>query len=330
MGRQADLLAMQPIAMQLFIKSILTDRLAHGYLLEGARGTGKKRTAKWLSQTRFCLEKSDGELACGTCNNCLRIENDNHPDVHWLEPDGNSIKIDQVRELKQELSKRGMESDRKVLIINSADKMTVQSANSLLKFIEEPDGGMLILFLTASPQQILPTIQSRLQPVSFRALPFEAFVSDLIAQGILEQKARVLASVAGNAEQAITWNEDEWFAEARNVTVKLYEGLHHQGVDPMLLIQESWMPVFKDKTQLHLGLELLLLLYRDRLHLSLNDDYRPICMEQASMLKQDILRKSLTDTTAEMEIILGAKRKLDSNMNTQLLMEQLVLKIQGR
>ncbi|WP_430534399.1 DNA polymerase III subunit delta' [Listeria rocourtiae] len=330
MGRQADLLVMQPIAMQLFIKSILTDRLAHGYLLEGARGTGKRRIAKWLSQTRFCLEKSDDELACGMCNNCLRIENDNHPDVHWLEPDGNSIKIDQVRELKQELSKRGMESDCKVLIIDNADKMTVQSANSLLKFIEEPDGGMLILFLTASPQQILPTIQSRLQPVSFRALPFKAFVNDLLVQGVSEQKARVLASVAGNAEQAIIWNEDEWFADARNVTVKLYEGLHHQGVDPILLVQEAWMPVFKDKTQLHLGLELLLLLYRDRLHLSLNDNYSPICTEQASILKQDTLRKSLTDTTAEMEIILGAKRRLDSNMNTQLLMEQLVLKIQGR
>ncbi len=63
-----------------------------------------------------------------------------------LEPDGASIKIDQVRALKQELSKRGMESDQKVVIIYDAEKMTVQSANSLLKFIEEPEGGLLLLF----------------------------------------------------------------------------------------------------------------------------------------------------------------------------------------
>ncbi|EFS01529.1 DNA polymerase III subunit delta' [Listeria seeligeri] len=330
MGLQDELTVMQPVVMKIFSKSVRENRLSHGYLLEGASGTGKKRTALWLAQSLFCLEATETELACGECANCTRIASHNHPDVHLLEPDGASIKIDQVRALKQELSKRGMESDRKVVIIYDAEKMTVQSANSLLKFIEEPEGGLLLLFLTTNPAQILPTIQSRLQPVTFKSLTFDSLVDSLTRIGISEQKARIYASITGSTEQAKNFEEDEWFGEARSAVVKLYEGLHHQGTSPLIIIQESWMPLFKEKDKMALGLELLLLLYRDRLHLTLDESYEPICTAQKEMLAQDALRKSLSETTGEIEKILAAKSKLASNMNMQLLMEQLVLEIQGR
>lgn len=245
MGLQDELTVMQPVVMKIFSKSVRENRLSHGYLLEGASGTGKKRTSLWLAQSLFCLEPTKTELACGECANCTRIASHNHPDVHLLEPDGASIKIDQVRALKQELSKRGMESDRKVVIIYDAEKMTVQSANSLLKFIEEPEGGLLLLFLTTNPGQILPTIQSRLQPVTFKSLTFDNLVASLTRVGISEQKARIYASITGSTEQAKNFEEDEWFGEARTTVIKLYEGLHHQGTSPLIIIQESWMPLFK-------------------------------------------------------------------------------------
>lgn len=330
MGLQDELTMMQPVVMKIFSKSVRENRLSHGYLFEGTRGTGKKRTALWLAQSLFCLESTETELVCGKCTNCTRIASHNHPDVHLLEPDGASIKIDQVRALKQELSKRGMESDQKVVIIYDAEKMTVQSANSLLKFIEEPEGGLLLLFLTTNPGQILPTIQSRLQPVTFKSLTFDSLLASLTAAGISEQKARIYASITGSVEEAKAFEESEWFSEARNVVIKLYEGIHHQGTSPLIIIQESWMPLFKEKDKMALGLELLLLLYRDRLHLTFDENYEPICTAQKEMLGQDALRKSLSETTGEIEKILAAKSKLDSNMNTQLLMEQLVLEIQGR
>lgn len=107
MGLQDELTVMQPVVMKIFSKSVRENRLSHGYLFEGSSGTGKKRTALWLAQSLFCLESTETELACGKCANCTRIASHNHPDVHLLEPDGASIKIDQVRALKQELSKRG-------------------------------------------------------------------------------------------------------------------------------------------------------------------------------------------------------------------------------
>lgn len=75
--------------------------------------------------------------------------------------------------------------------------MTVQSANSLLKFIEEPEGGLLLLFLTTNPGQILPTIQSRLQPVTFKSLTFDSLLASLTAAGISEQKRGFMLALLG-------------------------------------------------------------------------------------------------------------------------------------
>lgn len=126
----------------------------------------------------------------------------------------------------------------------------------------------------------MPTIQSRLQPVTFKSLTFDSLLASLTAAGISEQKARIYASITGSVEEAKAFEESEWFSEARNVVIKLYEGIHHQGTSPLIIIQESWMPLFKEKDKMALGLELLLLLYRDRLHLTLDENYEPICTAQ--------------------------------------------------
>ncbi|MCB2828642.1 DNA polymerase III subunit delta', partial [Listeria monocytogenes] len=77
----------------------------------------------------------------------------------------------------------------------------------------------------------------------------------------------------------------------------LYEGIHHPGTSTLIIIQESWMPLFTAKEKMALGLELLLLLYRARLHLTLDENYDPICTAQKEMLGQDAMRKSLSETT---------------------------------
>ncbi|MFG5456460.1 DNA polymerase III subunit delta', partial [Enterococcus faecalis] len=75
---------------------------------------------------------------CESCRNCQRIESGNHPDVHVVHPDGLSIKKGQIQALQEEFSKTGLESHKKLYIISHADQMTVNAANSLLKFLEEP------------------------------------------------------------------------------------------------------------------------------------------------------------------------------------------------
>ncbi|OVE62162.1 DNA polymerase III subunit delta', partial [Chryseobacterium mucoviscidosis] len=122
---------------------------------EGRKGTGKLDAATLLAKSFFCLE--DGAEPCESCRNCQRIESGNHPDVHVVHPDGLSIKKGQIQALQEEFSKTGLESHKKLYIISHADQMTVNAANSLLKFLEEPSSDTIAVLLTEQPQKLLDT-----------------------------------------------------------------------------------------------------------------------------------------------------------------------------
>ena len=112
----------QPFLTKHFAKLIRENKLVHAYLLSGAEGTGKIELAKWVAKGIFCLNSQNG-VPCLKCSECNRIENNNHPDVVTIMPDGLSIKVEQIRYLKSEFNKSGVESDRKVFIIQDAQKM---------------------------------------------------------------------------------------------------------------------------------------------------------------------------------------------------------------
>ncbi|PAM96208.1 DNA polymerase III subunit delta', partial [Flavobacterium sp. IR1] len=165
----------QPKVVQLLQRSLEKDRLAHAYLFEGSKGTGKKQIAFQLAKSFLC-KNNEGAEPCLVCIDCKRIEHRNHPDVHIIEPDGLSIKKQQVEHLQKEFTYRGVESGKKVYLVDQADKMSASAANSLLKFLEEPTAPTLAVLMTERASSVLPTIQSRSQQLSFSPLPREKFI----------------------------------------------------------------------------------------------------------------------------------------------------------
>ncbi|MFE5278853.1 DNA polymerase III subunit delta', partial [Bacillus cereus] len=178
--------------------SIKKGRLAHAYLFEGMRGTGKKDVSLLLSKSLFCTQPVDGYMPCEVCHNCKRINSGNHPDIHIVEPDGASIKKQQIQMLQEEFAKTGVESKKKVYTIVHADRMTVNAANSLLKFLEEPTSETTAILLTEQTQKILPTILSRCQIVTFKQLSSEHLIQKLVERGVSEKKAPIIAQLTNN------------------------------------------------------------------------------------------------------------------------------------
>ncbi|MFD1708131.1 DNA polymerase III subunit delta' [Siminovitchia sediminis] len=319
----------QPIAARLLKNSLEHHRIAHAYLFEGDHGTGKKAGSLLMAASLFCEESGQNVNPCGHCTNCKRINSGNHPDVHHVEPDGFSIKIDQIRALRTEFSKSGMESSRKLYIIKDAEKMTVQAANSLLKFLEEPHSGTTAVLITEQPQQLLPTIISRCQSVPFFSLTPEQFAKKLEEAGVLKGKTALLSMITNDLQEALRLSDDDWFAQARKIVLKLYEAMKQNSLYAMISIQTEWLGHFKEKAQHELGLSLLLYIYKDMLNIQLGKDRQLIYPDQREMLERDALHTSMKRLSDQMTAILEAKRKLHANMNPQLLMEQLVLNLQG-
>ncbi|ARK28425.1 DNA polymerase III subunit delta' [Halalkalibacter krulwichiae] len=317
----------QPRIVNLLVRTLEKDRLAHAYLFEGSKGTGKKKVALQLAKSYFCGERKATD-PCMHCADCKRIEHGNHPDVHMIDPDGQSIKKHQVEHLQKEFSYRGMESAKKVYIVNHADLMTVGAANSILKFLEEPAAETLAILLTEQGSKVLPTIHSRSQHLTFAPLSREKFIENLIKNGNSSTISTLIASLTTSEDEATLLLEGDWIAQARTVVIQLVEEAYSRPSQVLFTLQEKWLPLFKERAQQETGLDMILLWMRDLMYTKVGKVDALTYVDQQSKLEQQALTSSQELLSRNMSAVLQAKRHLAANVNLQLLMEKLLLTIQ--
>lgn len=300
--------AIQPIVFRQLQNSFEHGRLAHAYLFEGDQGTGKAELALWFTKHLFCLDLQAG-MPCERCNNCLRIASREHPDVVEIEPDGQSIKVDQIRALQSELAKTGFESAKKVVIIHQAEKMNVSSANSLLKFLEEPPANFMIILETQSLGKILPTIRSRCQIIHFQALSTERLQSRLAAEQVPAKTAKLLANLTNSYTKAVEISKDEWFNEARDVVIQWFNYLEKNDPQAFIYVQKKLVKTFKDKAQQQFAFEMLGYFVKEKRNQVMRQN-------QAGLAKYNNL----------LEEVLAANQKLEANVSFQNIAEQITLR----
>lgn len=147
-------------------RSFHSNRLAHAYCIVGSPRGNAAAFAEAMLKLVFCSAPMD-ERPCGVCTACSRVEKRIHPDLIWIEPQSKSrvIRVDEMRLLNNRLQQTSYEGGWKGCVIAYADRLNDQSANAFLKTLEEPSGHTLLLLLTDSPHQMLPTILSRCQTI---------------------------------------------------------------------------------------------------------------------------------------------------------------------
>lgn len=311
----------------LFTKMNQKEQLQHAYIFEGARGVGKYEMAKWISQMIYCENLSEEGEPCLECNQCRRIEAEEHPDVVSLEPDGASIKVGQVREIKEVFSKSGMESRKKILIVREMDKMTASGANSLLKFIEEPEGEIMIFLLTTEVQKLLPTIISRCQVMHFQTASIENRVMDIESEDIPRESATILAYLTQDSKVAKEIHADEDFQKVIQTVWQWFVLLNTNNDQAFIYVHTNIMPLIKSKEESNLLLNLLLIVYRDLMALSYEQEHLIAFSKYEAQLQKmatDLIEKKISEILIT---ILEAQKKLSSHVAAQGLFEQIVLKI---
>ncbi|NWO12925.1 DNA polymerase III subunit delta' [Virgibacillus sp.] len=318
----------QPLASKIIINSMKKDRISHAYLLQGERGTGKRAIATLIAKGLFC-EKNEIADPCLECNTCKRIASGNHPDVHWIEPDDKSIKIEQIRNLQKEFTYSGMESDQKVYIIDGAETLTVNAANRILKFLEEPNKKTTAIMLTENSQAILPTIRSRCQVIDLRPLHPGEFQQQLIEKGLDQRSAILISAMTNNLQEAIDKSHDESFATARRIVIQLVEILLTNPQDVYLSIHQHWVTHFKERNEQEEGLDLLLFAIKDILYYQIEHEAGMVFFAPSDeLLKKAAMYFSQEKLLASLQAVLQAKRKLKQNVHPTLVIEQLTLQMQ--
>lgn len=120
---------------EMLYKSVKDKKTSHSYLFVGIEGIGKKEIAKEFAKMLLCINENK---YCNTCKSCIEFDSNNNPDFLYIEPDGNSVKIEQIRYIQRKIQEKPIISNKKVYIINDADRMTTEAQNCLLKTLEEP------------------------------------------------------------------------------------------------------------------------------------------------------------------------------------------------
>lgn len=230
-----------------FKKVIKRQELSHAYIFEGKAASGKLDMAIWIAQALFCEDIQTNGEPCQSCLNCKRILSRNHPDVLIVEPEGASIKVDQVRQVREMMTMSGMEGQQKVYIINQAEKMTLNAANSLLKFFEEPNEGTYVFLLTEAKNRLLPTILSRAQVISFRPLPSQVREDQLVERGIPREKARVLSKLSQDNEEAMLYYEGQDYQELIPKLNAFIQMLLAKNPDSFVYITTDLAPFLSDR-----------------------------------------------------------------------------------
>lgn len=306
----------------ILLRALSSQHVAHAYLFSGPDGIGKRMIALAFARALLC----ENGTSCGGCSACIKVDHNNHPDIHLLNADDSSIKIDQIRALQQELSLRPLEGSYKICLIDGAEYFTIGAANALLKTLEEPQPGTLIILLTNRPEKMLPTIRSRCQHLPFSRLPKQQLAAILKQKlDLNDTEATVLAALSeGSFKKALGPNR-ELFLEKRG---KLIQSLS-------ALSAGSTIPTFSFADELDMEKEILLDIldifqsfYRDLLLLQHD---RPLDELVNLDLIETLQRQKKTMTTASLLLKLkaleSARFHLQRNVNRRLALEVMLMRI---
>jgi DNA polymerase III subunit gamma/tau len=184
--------------------AIAKNRIAHGYIFSGQRGTGKTTVARILARCLNCVQGPTNR-PCGACASCLEIAAGGAPDVIEIDAASNRG-INEMRELRENVRYRPVRDRFKVFIIDEAHQITNEAFNALLKTIEEPPSWVVFVLCTTEAHKIPATIASRCQHFSFRSVDFEDLVarmSWICGQEGIEADAEALAVLAQAGEGSV-------------------------------------------------------------------------------------------------------------------------------
>ncbi|MFQ5596795.1 MAG: DNA polymerase III subunit delta' [Nitrospiria bacterium] len=312
------------------------DAVPQALLFDGEEGIGKRKTAEIFVQALLCEKNKDRNDAhadpeqspvepCDRCLACRKMKDRNHPGFSMIEPEGQAIKIDQIRALQSEIVMKPIDGPKKIILIDPAEKMNDAAANSLLKTLEEPPPYAVLILIAARTSALRPTLLSRCQKIGFQALSFSHVVSILMeTKGWTQSEARLVAAFAGGKLGEAHAHEVE---TARAIDEERHRLVFHDDVF------QTAATFSKDADSLDAALSYLLTWFRDLLlikSLPENTHVDPTMLifswryEEMKRWAEGITQDAVFDILTDLQAIHQAQIR---NVNRQLSMEALLLKL---
>jgi DNA polymerase III subunit delta' len=311
-------------------RSVKSGELSHSYIFEGPDGIGKKTLAMEFARIILCNSE---ERPCGSCSSCRKIESGNHPDLFVQKPEKkkNSVKaaysVSDIERIQIEMRRKPNESEKKVFIITEGEKLSLDSQNKFLKTIEEPSENVVTLILVNNANTLLKTTVSRCQLIKLERVSPEALEKYLESRyGQVDRIDTVIAFADGNIGRAIELLKDEEFQSRRDRTIDMTIDIMEKDVTKVF----SGLKFFEDEKE-HTAemLDIMMSWFRDLLVVQkTGSEKHLINKDKARTLKTQTEILTVSQIYDIVKRVGETKLDIDRNVNYQLAVELLLLKIQ--
>ena len=298
---------MQPLAYKILKNELSKDEHSHAYLLESNGYNDTLGLAKALAKSLFCVNASDKEKICKL------IDENNFPELKIIFPEGLVIKKEAIDELKIQFSKKPLYSDKKIYIINDAEKLNKSSANALLKFLEEPDQDIVAILITNNIYEMLETIVSRCQIISLR--------ENKVIDKTKALKERILDSINMNEEEINNLFDTE---EALTKCIDFINYYEKYNLDTYVYVNNLWFSTYKEKEQFIVAFKIMILYYLDVLKKICNADI-DIFYEYEDKINFIVNKNNIDTICDKIRILTDLEKKVTENNNLNLIMDKLII-----
>lgn len=310
----------QTTACKMINKIVKTSNISHAYLIETNNYYRGFDFALAFAKTLLCPKNNTTTKQCGQCTQCLRIDNHNFSELEIIEPDGMWIKKEQLDKLQKDFSTKTLEGSRKVYIINHAERLNTSSANSILKFLEEPEENIIAILVTDNVYSLLDTISSRCQNIKLNDIK-----KNNKSTSTLEN---ISNNLFNNEMDVVNFVENSNGLETVISTINFVKNIEKYGIDVILKENNTCSLFVKDKTTFDQFLKILILFYKDcldyfvRKKINVFNDYT----DDVAF----VIRKNSSESIMKkIEILTKIQERLKYNCNLNLILDKLIILLGG-
>lgn len=309
----------QPVAYKVFINAIKNNKLSHAYIIETHGYSNSYELALSFAKYILCPFNYSNYDKCKNCFQCKTIDKNEFIELKILEADGQWIKKSQLDELQSDFSKKTLVGNKKIYIIKFADKLNASSSNSLLKFLEEPEEGIIAILIVENVSMLLNTIVSRCQIISLKNN--DSF-SNL---NTIEILAEILKT---KREEKIEFIESENSSQKVNDTINFINYYEKNKTSTIIYVNKLIGDYLKDRNDVYDMLSMMLLFYKDALNYKIGKDIKVFVD-----YKKEILEISSNNSTdlliSKINVIMNLREKIKFNVNSNMLMDKLIIELEG-
>lgn len=293
------------IAYRILMNDIKKEKCSHAYLFETNENKDGENFILSFIKCVLCPFHYTNSLKCDKCFQCHNIDNNNYLEIKIIQPDGMWIKKEQLISLQEEFMTKGIENQKRIYIIKQAHRMNSAAANSILKFLEEPQNNIMAILITDNIHQLLPTIISRCKILNLNCNKDE---SNDVKQYLSKK-----------------YDSIDQFNEILLNTIQFVEYLEKYKKRTIVYEKKLFFDFFREKEDIITFFELLIFYYKDVVNCKLNR--KNIFFEK---IDQTIIKNNTVNSLShKINLLIYYKDKLNVNANQNLLIDRMIIDIGG-